>query len=126
MPQVASITHDTVMLDDGESLSAVRSGGYLEVDTPDASSIDIHIDDGSRDQPSEYLLHIEAFKPRLDGWMFDDEYPNETRRSWSLPAVNARMRFDVTNMSGVDGAMYRIHIEANENTPSRARNATWA
>lgn len=113
MPLTADGDSANVSLDDGQSISGQRTDGWLEFESANADEIHLHIDDGTTgNQPSQYTLTIQAYKPQHDDWMFDDEYTAETTRSWSLPAVNTKMRIDVTNTSGSAGQTYRVAVEA--------------
>lgn len=101
-----------ITLDNGQSLSS--QDDYLYVQTHNADTIVVYIDDGTTGStPAEYDMIIETRNERsINDWMFDNEFSAQTARSFSLPAPSNQTRIDVTNVSGTNGEDYRIYAES--------------
>lgn len=116
--RVSDTDSAVVTLDDGQSVSEQHEDGHLELDTSSCDEIRIYIDDGTTGvEPASYDLQIDKYVAvDIDDWMYDDNYTDEVARSWSLPSPSARTRIDITNVSGIAGATYRIYTETRRDS----------
>lgn len=113
MPRTEDGDAVEIVLDDGQSVSGQRTDGWLEFETSNSDTVQIHIDDGSTGgTPAQYTMTVHCYKPQHNDWMFDQQATSQTANTQTIDASNQRMRIDIENTSTNNGQTYRITAEA--------------